>query len=278
MNNWIIFAIFGGLFSSIFNYGFRNLLKNGGDSTSLAWLFETFRVLILLVVLPFDFFVNFNSLTLFLLLLIGLIEFVSIYYYSKMHKENHLSISTIIVRLRVVWIPILAFFLIGESLSLISYIGIVVVFAGLSFVSSPKQLFYDRGVLISFVCSIITAVLIILVKLLSTNASPILITFSMSLPSVFLFPLLVKNWKKRVILFYKDNRFGSFAIAFASVVTMYLQIIALSLGPAGKVSGIFQGMSIVAVLAGIFILGEKEKVWQKVIGSTIVIVGAYLLI
>lgn len=278
MNNWLILAVSAGLFSSIFNYGFRYVLKDDGDSSSFSWWFEFLRVVVILFILPFGFYVELNILTIMLLILIGLTEFISIYFYSKMHKESQLSISTIILRLRVVWIPIIAFLVMGEKLSLINYLGILIVFLGLSFISSPKKIVYDKGILLSFVCSVITAILSVMTKFLSPQVSPSIIVFAMSLPSVFLFPLFVKNWKQRAKDLYHKSRLTILMIATASVVTMYLQINALLIGTVTQVMGVFQAMSFVAVLAGIFVMGEKDNLRHKIMGSIIVIIGAYLLI
>lgn len=277
MDNWLILAILAGFFSSFFNYGFRHILKINGDSSSFSWWFELIRMLIFLFVLPFDYRFDLNYSSLLLFIGIGFVEFFSIYFYSKMHKESELSISTIVLRLRVVWIPILAFIFIGERLAIVNYLGVLIVFIGLSFISSPKKFFYDKGISLAFVCSLITSVLFLFTKELSVYASPSVIVIGMSIPSIFLFPLLVQNWKTRAKEFYKLNLTGVLLVSLASVVTMYFQLKGLQFGTVTQVSGVFQAMSFITVLAGIFIMGEKDKLWGKIIGSIIVIFGAWLL-
>lgn len=278
LNNWLVLALAAGLFSVVFNYGCRYILKTNGDSSVFSWWFELFRVIIFLFILPFDFWINPSFNCFFLLTLIGLIEFVSIYFYSKMHRESELSVSTIILRLRIVWIPIVAFLIAGEKLSITNYLGVLLVFLGLSFISTPKKIFYDNGMWLAFVSSFITAAISILIKLVSENASASVISLAMSIPSIFLFPLFISSWRKRSKLFYKTSLYGLIATSIASVLALYLQIMALKSGTVSQVMGIYQATSFVAVLAGIFILGEKDAVWEKVIGSVVVIFGAWLLI
>ena len=278
MNNWIILSVLGGLSSSVFNYSFRHVMKSDNDSSACSWWFETLRFLFALLILPFNFYTDLSFLTILLLLSLGLVEFLSIYFYSMMHKESQLSISTIVLRLRVVWVPILAFLFVGEKLSTLNYLGVLIVFIGLSFVSSPKKFIYDKAIYVSLLCSIITAILTILTKSVSSHASPTVVILAMSFPSIFLFPLFIKNWKQRTKSFYSKSKISILIISSTSLIATYLQVSALSAGAVSQVMGIYQGMSFVAVIAGIFLLGEKDNVWQKIIGSIVVIVGAYLLI
>lgn len=278
MNNWLVLSVLAGLFSSLFNYGFRYVLKDNRDSSSFSWWFEFLRVLIILFILPFDFYLKLNLITIVLLLGIGFTEFLSIYFYSKMHKESELSVSTIILRLRIVWVPIAAFMISGERLSLTNYLGIFIIFAGLSFISSPKKIMYDKGMILSLICSLITAILAILTKSVSSNVSAPVVVLSMSLPSVFLFPIFVKNWRGRAKDLYNKNKIAILLVAASSVISMYFQINALVSGTVTQVMGVFQAMSFVTVLIGVFLMNEREKMWQKLMGSAVVIIGAWLLI
>ena len=176
--SWLYLAVLAGLFSSLFNYVNRYILRTNGDSTSFAWWFELLRTLIFILILPFDNFVSWSVKTIFLLLILGFVEFFSVYFYMKMHRFSQLSISTIILRLRIVWVPILALLLIGEKLKGFEYLGILIIFVGLSFVTSPKKFFVDNGVKLSFLNSIITAVLSMIVKLVSPFASASIITIA----------------------------------------------------------------------------------------------------
>ncbi|MFI5241219.1 MAG: EamA family transporter, partial [Microgenomates group bacterium] len=212
------------------------------------------------------------------LLLLGVIELFSVYFYMKMHQFSHVSVSTIVLRLRLVWIPLLAFLFVGERLSYVNYMGIFTIFFGLSLVTTPKEFFYDKGIKLAFLCSFITAVLAVIVKIISPYVSASIIVLAMSIPPVFLFPFFVKDWKKRTKDFYSKNITGVTTAVVANALSMYFQVQSLKIGNVSQVQGVFQAVSLTTVLAGIFLLGEKEKIWQKLIGSAIVLVGVYLLI
>ena len=53
---------------------------------------------------------------------------------------------------------------------------------------------------------------------------------------------------------------------------------ALRQGPVSKVLSVSQGMLVLAILAGILFLGEKERAWQKLLGGLITVGGVWLLV
>ncbi len=104
---WVLLTIFAGLASNGSNFLNRYVLKEKGDATSWAWFFETTRLLVFVFLAFFDFRVEFSLHSFLLLLGLGFTEFISIFLYMKMHAHAHLSISTILSRTRLIWIPVL---------------------------------------------------------------------------------------------------------------------------------------------------------------------------
>lgn len=277
VTQWVLFAVLGGLFSNAFSYFSRLFLKDEGDSTSWAWFFETGRLILFITVLFFDFYFQSTLKTWVLLILIGLTEFISVYFYMKMHAYSELSISSILSRSRMIWIPVVAFLLFDEVLNLTQYMGILVLFVGLSLAISPKKWFIDKGSIYANIAAVIIALNVVLLKEAVPYASPPVLMIAMSLPSVFLFPLLMKNSISRLTKFSKD-RFGlkvlSVVIQFLSA---YFLVIALQKGEVSIVNSIYQGMMIFAVLAGIILLKERTNIFKKISGSIIALLGVLLL-
>lgn len=115
-NNWFILAAAAGLSSALFNFVGRKSLQ-GGDSTAFSWFFELLRLIIFSALLIIDFKLEPSFLNFFVLVALGVTEFVSVYVFTKMHSLTELSLSSIISRLRLVWVPFFAFVLLGERLS-----------------------------------------------------------------------------------------------------------------------------------------------------------------
>lgn len=277
VTDWVIFAILGGLFSNAFSYFSRLFLKDEGDSTSWAWFFETGRVILFSISLFFDFYFQSSLKTWVLLILIGLTEFVSVYFYMKMHAYSELSISSILSRSRMIWIPVVAFLLFGEVLNLTQYLGILVLFIGLSLAISLRRWFIDKGAIYANVAAVIIALNVVLLKEATPYASPSVLIIAMSLPSVFLFPLFMKNPLKRLAGFSKD-KFGLKAFSVViQFLSAYFLVIALQKGEVSIVNSIYQGMMIFSVLAGIILLKERKNIFKKISGSIIALLGVLLL-
>ena len=137
---WLILSILTGLASNGFNFFNRFILRNGDDATAYGWYLQLIRVLVFGILAFFDFRIIITPYSLFLFIIYGLTEFLGIYFYMKMHAFSDLSISTILSRTRMIWIPIIAFFFINEQLGLRDYIGIAIIFIGISFTMAPKKI------------------------------------------------------------------------------------------------------------------------------------------
>ncbi len=275
--NWAIFAVLAGLCSNTFAFLNRYLLKDQDDPIVYAWYFETLRFTIFCILAIFDFriVINFNSIILFILL--GLTEWISMYWYMKMHSYTHLSISSLISRTRLIWIAIIAFLLIGERLKLPEYIGIAVLFFGLSIAVAPKKLVADRGARYATLAAIMIALNVVILKLALPYASNAVVNAIISLPSIFLFPLFMKDARNKIPLMLKTNfRLKSLAIGI-NAAGLFLFTLALRTTDTSKVSAIYNGMLIFSVLAGIILLRERENIGRKLIGTVVTLIGVLLL-
>lgn len=277
LSSWFILSVLTGLASNGFNFLNRFLLRNGDDATAYAWYLELIRVLIFGTLAIFDWHLVITPYSLFLFILLGLTEFIGTYWYMKMHAYSDLSISSILSRTRMIWVPIIAFFLINETLDLLDYIGILIIFLGISLTMAPKKLMVDKGAIYANLSAFIVAINIIITKMLLPYGSNGVILVALALPSVILFPLFMKNEKARITTLFKTNiLLKTFSIGL-SIAAIYLFMLAIRVGDASKVNAVYQGMMIFAVLAGIIFLRERENIVKKLIGATITIVGVVLL-
>lgn len=275
--SWLIIAALAGLASNVYNIFSRKVLKNEGDSTAYGWWTEFLRFFAALCFVSFDFSFNASVRTIFVLILIGVVEVVSCYIFFKMHKHSELSISTIISRTRLIWIPIIAFFTLGEVLSLIEYAGILILFFGLSVAVSPHKLKMDKGIQLSYLSAIVVAVLSVVMKAGSSEVSTSVLLICMSITSVIVLPILMKNPKRRIITVFKKNPASILLASASNIAAMYLYVYALRIGEVSKVTGIYQGMMIVSVIGGIMLLNERQDAKKKIIGAIITLGGILLL-
>lgn len=275
--SWIILSIFAGLTSNAFNFISRYLLKDQEDVTAYAWFFEAVRFIFfsLVAIIDWKLVLNFHSVIIFLLL--GFTEWIAVYWYMKMHENSHLSISAILSRTRLIWVPIIAFFLVGESLKLPEYLGIAILFIGLSIVVSPKKLFVDKGATYANLSAFMIAFNIVLTKMALPYGSNSMINASIAFIPAFFFPFLMHKRKERIQKVFKNRLSLKLLALFVNIISVYLFTTALRFGDSGKVTAIYQGMLITSIIAGILFLKEREDIWKKLLGTIVTLVGVLLL-
>lgn len=253
-------------------------LKDQGDSTAYGWWFEFvrtsfFALLLLSKPLP--------ELTFEMtipLLLVGISELFSVYVFMKMHSYTNLSISSVISRLRVIWSPLIAWFLVSERLTVPEYFGIVAIFIGIAVVTSPKEIKEDRGIKIALLFSFSSALLSTMMKGASAIASTELVIISQGILPLLMLPILMKSSISR-IWNSVSHQFPQIALAGTfNIASSYLLVEALRISDASKTVGVYQAMTLFSVFYGIFILNEREKILRKIIGSIVVIIGVILTV
>lgn len=277
LNNWIVLASLAGFFSNLFNFGNRYVLRGGDDATAYAWLVGTIRyfAFLLLAFLTGTAFPQVAAIP--VLATLGTVEVLSAYVFMKMHAASHLSISSLIIRTRLVWVPLIAFLFLGEQLLPREYVGVLILFFGLTIAISPHKLVYDRGVKLAYLSGFIIGILTVLMKAAATVASTPVVVMAMSLPTVVIFPIFMKNSTNRLKSVLKHQGWVKVLAAGSNIVSMFFYTYALKVGPVSKVTAIYQGMLVLSVLAGIVVLGERGDVVKKLIGSVGVLFGVLLL-
>jgi drug/metabolite transporter (DMT)-like permease len=276
--NWFLLAAISGLASNGFNIINRTALKDGEDATAYGWWFEFLRTLFFVLLLLFSSGFNFELKVLPLLLVISLIEVYSIYLLMKMHARTELSISSVISRSRLIWAPILAYFLIGERLSLFGYISIIVIFCGIVLVTSPRKMKSDKNIKNALLFAFVSALLGVVTKVATDVVSTELVIISYGVAPVLILPFLMKNGPQRIILSVKNIFSHIVAASFFNIISMYLLVEALGQAEVSKVTGVYQAMILFSVLYGIFILKEKEGWKKKIAGTILVIVGILIML
>lgn len=276
--NWFWLSSLAGIASNGFNITNRTVLKDRGDHNAYAWWFELVRTsffLILVLRQPLN---VINLSNLLPLILVGLTELFSVYVFMKMHAYTELSISSIISRLRVVWSPLLAWFLVNERLTLSGYLGIITIFTGIALVSSPKKLRTDKGIRVAIVFSFSSALLSTVLKGVSGIATPELIIVSQGIIPLFVLPVFMKNSTARIIQIGLRKLPQILLAGAFNIVSSYLLVKALVLTDASKVVGLYQAMTVLSVIYGILVLKEKERLIQKIVGTLIVIIGIFIIV
>lgn len=274
---WVTLAIIAGLFSNVGNFLFRFILRKDHDALAFAWYSELLRFSLFAIVAAFNwhFVVSFKSVT--LVLFTGIIETATIYYIVRMHGLAQLSISTLLSRTRLVWVPLLAFFFVGEHLRGLDYIGIAILFIGITIAIAPRHIVRDAGMKFALASAFLASVEIIGTKLLLPYMSIGVLNAAVFLPPILIMPLLMKSSGSRLVAEVKSNTLLKTIAVCMFFAANFLSTSALRIGDASKVSAVYYGMMVFAVLAGIIFLNERENIAKKIIGTLVVLGGIFLL-
>ena len=278
LQNWLFLIIISGLASNGFNTVLRHTLKNGQDSTAYAWWFEVLRTIIFLMLLPWDHQVVYSPTNLFWLIALGLSEVVAVYTYMRMHGTTELSISSTITRMRSIWIAILAFTFLGERLTPWQYIGIMIIVVGTLIARESGKVRVDKSLKTALIFTIASAVSAIIMKHTTTYASVSVINLAFSLPAVIALPILMRDPITRMKSAFSKTIKSNLIASVFNVITMFTMVAALKQANASQVVGVFQGVSMLAVVVGIFVLNEHEHKLKKLIAAAITTVGIILLV
>ncbi len=277
LNNWIFLAIIAGLASNAFNFINRYLLKDDEDSTAYTWFYEIMRFFVFALIAIVDWKLVITSYSAIIFWLLGVTEWIAAYWYMKMHEHAHLSISSILSRTRLIWVPILAFFIIHESLKVTDYIGIIILFGGLCVVVSPKKMMMDKGATYANLAAVMIAFNIVLTKMILPYGSNAVINAAMALIPALLFPFFIPNSTVRLKKIFHNNLKVKLLAIAVNAISIYVFTAALRFGDSGKVTAVYQGMIIVSILAGIIFLKERTDIGKKLIGAAITIIGVVVL-
>lgn len=278
LTNWIFLSVIAGLASNAFGFLNRYLLKDQEDATAYAWFFEITRIfLFLIIAISFDWKIIITTQSVILFLLLGITEGISIYWYMKMHENTHLSLSAILSRTRLIWIPIIAFFLIHERLHLSDYAGIIILFIGLCIVLSPKKMLVDKGATYANLSAFMIALNTVIMKMALPYGSNSIINIAITIIPAICFPFMMKNSVQRMKKVFRERLSIKFLAIAANVLSVYTFTAALRLGDSGKVNALYQGMLVFSILAGIIFLKEREDIGKKLIGSAVTIAGVLIL-
>lgn len=277
LSTWIILSVFAGIASNAFNFISRYLLKDQEDATAYAWFFEVIRVIFFAIIAIVDWKLIITLQSIIIFVLLGLTEWIAVYWYMKMHEHTHLSISSILSRTRLIWVPVIAFILVHENLKLSEYFGIAILFVGLSLVVSPKKLFVDKGALYANLSAFMIALNIVLTKMALPYGSNSIINAAIAFIPALFFPLTMHNAKYRMIKIFKNNLLLKLLALGVNIISVYLFTAALRFGDSGKITAVYQGMLVTSILAGIIFLKEREDIGKKLIGTVVTLVGVFLL-
>lgn len=187
------------------------------------------------------------------------------------------SIYSIISNITIIIAFSISFFLYEESLTVTKLLGSILIFFSLILVSElKKSKISSKGIFLGVVTSIYLGIAMSLDKKGAIFFNPE--TYNILLWLIPFFVLYFPGIKiKEIKAEFKQFSWKIILLAFFNFVGFYLGLKAFLLAEATKVIPVIQLSTIMTVIAGIFLLKEKNNLFKKIIAGIIAVIGVFLL-
>lgn len=286
---WFLFALASAVITAVIAVMEKRLLQHEHTLSFSAG----HALLALLLSLPLFFFADFSKVTLFILAMMyfGMFAAAAAFWLTARGvKHLELSISSPLTVVNLAFIPFLAFFFLGERLSLQQGAGILLIFVGviaLEFFQHNSKLFrlsellQDKYLVLTIIGGLLYAITAIVDKAALSSLDPftyILIAhFFIAVNSLLIMAFLDHEFKKDLKQLFSQDAKTVFVVSLLSIVQR------LSL--AFAISGAFVSLAVaVKKLSSLFAtimagrLFHERNIFQKTLVSLIMIAGAALLV
>lgn len=293
-----IFIAFIGIIVDALSNVVDSLLVNKAFKSvfSLMFFSSIFKIIFVLL-----FFAPFISISLpasdvqWYLIIIAFLDLLCLFPYYKALKTIDVSIVAALFSLSSILIPVMSYFLVGERLLVLQYIGfiIVILFSVLLSINKDSKLKFNSGFWWMLLSSIADCISIVLSKKVLTEISFSNFVFFSSILTFLIFglALFLKKPRKDIVSSFnilKSHKYLFLSTEFFSIIAWISTMFALSIIPATVSAAIGSSQPIFALLFGIVlyhIFGNKFKediskkdVVKKILCFIMIAIGIMLTI
>lgn len=224
------------------------------------------------------------------LLTAGILDAFALYFSTKSIKIAPISLVSPIASFNPLFVTILALFFLNEKPTLTKFLGILLIVIGsyllnvtdakAGLMAPLKKLITNRGVQFALLCNLIWAITPLFQKpaiLATTPRSPIYPVFVETLiVSSILILIIAKDFSKSLVV-VRRNVWMLLLIGLFTSLAQVSAFIAFSQANVGYVAAIFKLSVIFSILLGATVYKE-EKIQERLLGASVMIIGTILLI
>lgn len=194
-------------------------------------------------------------------------------------KNADTADTSILMPLSNIWVLLLAALFLGESFTMWKIVGVTLIAIGsIITLSKGKKIVVNRGILAAFIYGWLITGTILIDKGISNNFSlPVYSAIFYFLSSAVLTLLSGKNSLKKIATEWKINGWWNAAVGAQWALFSLALLFAYTHEEASKAVPIMRVFIVLVTIYSVFIMREKERMWQKIFGSIIVTGGALVL-
>lgn len=275
------------LISAILHAIWNLFTKKSIDKMIFLWF-----LLLSSMIIYFPFFIylfkGISKNVLTIIVLGGTFNAIYIYFVAKTYQNGNLSLTYPLIRSSTIFIPILAYFFIGENLSIVGIFGIIIVLIGmfsmhldtfdLNSIQHLFKGFLDKATIFALLAALFSAFYAITDKIGMRNASPFTYEYLRELTSfIIITPLILKKKNlKKITNEWKQNKATIIISGILMILSYVLILMAMQIDKVSYIISLRQISIIFGVLLGIVVLKEKHG-FARIISSSIMFIGFILI-
>jgi uncharacterized membrane protein len=273
-------------------HALRNFFnKKALDKQAFVWWYEVFGLLFFTPVFFFTLFHEGTNTTISttFIFLSGFIHFVYWCFLAKALEKGDLSLVYPIMRSSPALVLIFSITILGEDVSMLGVVGILLVAFGVYTINMESLVFpalfrpframsRDRAIQFAFLTLFSVACYTLVDKIAVSHMNPVIFAYiypwiSLSLFTGYIFKAKTKGVLKKEWATHKGS---ILACGVLSIFGYFLILLAFTIERMSYVVGLRQLSIVFAVLLGGHLLNEKNK-WIRITSSIIIFIGAYLI-
>lgn len=279
MIKWALITLLAASFTTAWRIVIRKAKSNGNDIafTIIADITGALTILAFLLFFDLNFTANLN--TWLLLILSGCIVALSDFLLVYSTKHANMADVSIMMPLSNVFILISSGIFLDEDITLQKSMSVFLIILGsIICLYKGKKLCINKGVLAAIFYGIVVSINFTIDKGISDRFPlPIYGALIYSISALFLFLILLRNKIKTIrneiklqkkIPFYVGIIWGLFSLTI---------LVAYTYGEASQVIPFMRIFIVAITLYSIFVLKERERLYQKLAGAFLVTIGAIVL-
>jgi drug/metabolite transporter (DMT)-like permease len=278
--NWFWFALLSAVCFATFSILVRLTLKDQGDAQAFAPIANAIVGFLLLGIAWFEETFFRPQFWDYILLVISSIALAGASYLIIWARQiTPVSQISLVQQLAMVWTFIGGIWLLSETLNVLKVLsmGLIVLGTGIVFFRR-SHLAISKGITLGFFATFFMTINALISKILVVHTiSPALYSGIAQVAAAVLITVALPDSLHREYEELKTQPWQIGAVSVFMAGTIYFLMRAYQVGEASQVTPVRSSAVLLSVLAGIVFLKERASVWRKIVGASVVFLGAFLL-
>jgi drug/metabolite transporter (DMT)-like permease len=278
--NWFWFALLSAVCFATFSVLVRLTLKDQGDAQAFAPIANAIVGLLLLGIALFDETFFHPQFWDYILLVISSIALAGASYLIIWARQiTPVSQISLVQQLSTIWTFIGGIWLLSETLNGFKVLSMFLIVLGNGIVFlHGSHLAISKGVALGFFATFFMTINALISKILVVHTiSPALYSGIAQVAAAVLITIALPDSLHREYEELKTQRWQIGVVSVFMAGTIYFLMRAYQVGEASQVTPVRSSAVLLSVLAGIVFLKERASVWRKIVGASVVFLGAFLL-